>query len=614
MKTTFAKRFQPLVVRILCMGVAFVLPVTVARAEPQHAIAMHGEPKYAAGFAHFGYVNPDAPKGGRLVLGVQGSVFDSVNPLIVKGNPAPGMREYVFESLMTRSQDEPFTLYGLLAESIDVPDDRSSVTFTLRPEARFSDGQPVTVDDVIFSMELLREKGRPNHRSYYAKIGRVERIGERGVRMIFKEGGDREMPLIMGLMPVLPMHLIDRKTFDRTSLTIPVGSGPYVVTAIDPGVSITFKRNPEYWGRDLAVNRGLYNFAEIKFEFFRDRVSSFEAFKKGLYHFTTENEPARWAREYDFPAVTDGRVVKGAFDIGVPSGMLGLVFNTRRPVFADIRVRQALNLLFDFEWMNKNLYYGLYARTESYFDGSDLAATARPASPRERELLAHFPDAVSTEVMEGTFRQPVNDGSGTDRVNWRKAMKLLSEAGYDLIDSKMVHTATGRPLAFEMLAATADQEKLFVIFARTLRANGIDVTIRRADSVQYQRRKTNFDFDMIQNNWLVSLSPGNEQSYRWSAQAASTDGSFNFAGVSNPAVDAMIDAMLTAGSREDFVSAVRALDRVLLSGHYVIPLYHLPQQWVAYWRQLERPAVTPLYGIQIDTWWMNDIRQHAVRK
>ncbi|WP_245297084.1 MULTISPECIES: extracellular solute-binding protein [Rhodomicrobium] len=600
MKTASARA-----IRWTIAALAFLISPICAAAEPRHGIAMHGEPKYPSNFTQFDYVNPNAPKSGRATFGVLGS-FDNLNPFIVKGNTAPGMREYVFESLMARSQDEPFTLYGLLAESIDVPDDRSSVTFTLRPEARFSDGQPVTVDDVIFSLELLREKGRPNHRSFYSKVGTIERVGERGVKLSFKDGGDREMPLIMGLMPVLPKHLIDPDRFEATSFALPVGSGPYLATSVNPGSSLVLKRDPNYWGRDLPVNRGSYNFDEIRYEFYRDANSKFEAFKKGLFLINGEGDPGRWAREYDFPAVLDGRVVKQDFHTGTPSGMSGLAFNTRRPLFADRRVREALILLFDFEWQNKNLYHGLYTRIQSYFDGSELSSHGRPANARERELLAPFPDAVTPEAMEGTLTQPVTDGSGRDRDNLRKALQLLKAAGYELnAAGKMANKATGQPFSFETLAATRDQERLFLTYAENLRKAGIEISIRQIDSAQYQSRKTNFDFDVIQNGWGASLSPGNEQLFRWSSQSADTDGSFNYPGVKSPAADAMIAAMLAATDREDFVSAVRALDRVLMSGDYAVPLFRLPAQWVAYWSVLHHPDATPLYGYQIDTWWID---------
>jgi peptide/nickel transport system substrate-binding protein len=583
--------------------------IGAAGAEPQHGIAMHGGLKYPATFDHFDYVNPEAPKGGSVTFGVQGG-FDSLNPFIVKGNPLSGVRDYVYESLLARSYDEPFSLYGLLAESVEVADDRSWVIFNLSPKAHFSDGAAVTPEDVIFSHALLRDKGRPNHRSYYAKVSAVERVGERGVKFTFK-GEDRELPLILGLMPVLPKHLIDPEKFETTSFAAPVGSGPYTVSAVDPGTSVTFKRDPNYWGRDLAVNRGIYNFGEMRFEFYRDRNSMFEAFKKGLFHIILETDPGRWARDYDFPAVRDGRVVKQSFDLGIPSGMTGLVLNTRRPVFADLRVRQALNLLFDFEWTNKSLFHGLYIRDQSYFDGSELSAAGRPADARERALLAPFPNAVLPGVMEGRFTEPVSDASGHNRDNRRRALALLGDAGYELAGGRLVKKGTGEPFTFEMLAVTSAEERLFLTYARQLEGAGIKAEIRQIDSAQYTARKNNFDFDMIQNAWPASLSPGNEQNYRWSIAAADAEGSFNYPGVKSPAADAMIAAMLAAETREDFVSAVRALDRVLISGSYVVPLFRPPQQWVAYWHQLVPPRLSTLYGARIETWWIKDAERQA---
>jgi peptide/nickel transport system substrate-binding protein len=578
--------------------------ITSAAGEPQHGIAMHGAPNYGPGFTAFDYVNPDAPKGGRLSRAVQGS-FDSLNPLIVKGETAPGIRSYLYESLMARAQDEPFSLYGLLAETIETPPDRAWVSFTLREEARFSDGEPVTVEDVIFSHALLRDHGRPNHRTYYSKVEKVEKTGPRTVKFTFDTAGDREMPLIMGLMPVLPKHAIDAESFEKTTLAPPVGSGPYVVSKVEPGSRIVYTRDPDYWGRDLPVNRGHYNFAEIRYDFYRDANAMFEAFKKGESLFATEGDPGKWAREYQFPAVREGKVLRKAFDLELPAGMNALVFNTRRKVFTDERVRRALIKLFDFEWINANLFHGLYERSKSYFARSELSAHGRPADARERELLEPFRDAVDPAIMDGTYELPKTDGSGRNRKQLRAALKLLREAGYRLRDGRLVNTATGEPMRFEILAATREQERLLLTYARSLRRLGIEASVRFVDSAQYQRRKQTFDFDMIQNRWPSSLSPGNEQNFRWSSQAAEQEGSFNYPGVKNPAVDAMIEALLAAKSRDDFVSAVRALDRVLMSGHYVIPLFHLPKLWVAHWRQLAHPETTPFNGVEIDTWWMS---------
>jgi peptide/nickel transport system substrate-binding protein len=597
-------------VRNLILGylsIAFVLASIVAgiefaAAEPRPAIAMHGEPALPANFAAFPYVNPDAPKGGRLVQGVLGT-FDSLNPLIVKGLAPPDIRGYVIEGLMARGYDEPFTLYGLLAESVETDAARSFVTFALNPRAEFSDGRPVTADDVLFSWQLLRDRGRPNHRTYYSKVAKAEKLDDRKVRFTFDGGGDRELPLILGLMPVLPRHAVNPETFEDTTFAPPVGSGPYTVDIVDPGKSVTLKRNPNYWGRDLPVGRGLWNFDEVRLDFYRDGNSHFEAFKKGLYDVRAENDPGRWEEAYDFPAVRDGRVIKEGFANGLPKGMSGLVFNTRRPVFADIRVRQALMLLFDFEWVNKNFFFDRFARTKSYFDGSELSSHGIAADARERALLAPFPDAVRSDILDGAWSPPVSDGSGRDRANLRAALQLFAEAGYELAGTQLRTRDTKKPFAFEILVTTKDNERLALNYAEHLKRAGIAANVRLVDAVQYDRRRLTFDFDMIQNRWDQSLSPGNEQLFYWSTASAAEEGTRNYMGAKNPAIDAMIAALLRAESRADFVSAVRALDRVLLSSFYVIPLYHAPEQWVARWAAIRHPDKTPLSGYLPEAWW-----------
>lgn len=577
-----------------------LVPVS-GRCEPASGIAMHGEPAQPQGFTHFPYANPEAPKGGRLVLAKRGS-FDSLNPLIVKGVSAEGIREYVYESLLARAYDEPFSLYGLIAESVDTPDDRSFVEFTLNPEAKFSDGKPITVDDVIFSFELLRDHGRPNHRSYYQKVSKVEQTGERKVKFTFDASGDREMPLIMGLMPVLPRHLVDSETFEKTSFVPPIGSGPYLVGEVKPGQSISVKRDPNYWGAKLPVTRGQFNFDEIRYDYYRDSGSLFEAFKAGAIDARPEDDPTRWTEGYNIPPVRDGRIVKEEFPVAVPAGMSALVFNTRRPLFADQRVREALIKLFDFEWINRNLYHGQYARTESYFARSDLSSHGRAAGELERALLAPYTREVKPKIMDGSYAFPVSDGTGDNREGRKEALALLEQAGYRLEKGKL-RDKQGQPVSFEILAATRAEERLLLTYARALKQVGIDARIRQVDSAQYQRRKLTYDYDMLQYDWPVSLSPGNEQFFRWGSDAAATEGTYNYAGVKSAGVDAMINALLEAKDSENFVAAVRALDRLLLSGDYVVPLFHLPTQWLAYWKRLKRPPDTPLYGYQIDTWW-----------
>jgi peptide/nickel transport system substrate-binding protein len=586
----------------LFLGLAALNAGEARAAEPQHAIAMHGQPAMPAEFTSLPYVDPAAPKGGRLVQGVLGT-FDSLNPLIVKGIALPSVRGLVVESLMARGFDEPFTLYGLIARAVETDAERTYVTFHLDPAAKFSDGTAVTPDDVIFSWQLLRDKGRPNHRTYYAKVTKAEAVGERAVRFDLSGADDRELPLILGLMPVLAKHAIKAETFEETSFQAPLGTGPYIVGEVDPGKSVTFKRNPTYWGRDLPINRGFWNFDEIRFDFYREANSHLEAFKRSLYDLRVEHDPTRWQTAYDFPAVRDGRVIKEAFSTGVPKPSSFFVFNTRRAVFGDIRVREAISLLFDFEWINHNYFFDLYKRTDSYFAGSELSSHGRPADRRERTLLAPFAGAVRADVLEGTWSPPVTDGSGRDRNTLKRALELLAAAGYNLRGTDLIERKNGRPLAFEIMVTTRDDERLALLFSQSLKRAGIIARVRVVDAVQFEGRRLTYDFDMIQNRWDQSLSPGNEQAFYWGSEAADQPGTRNYMGVKSAAIDAMIAALLKAEGRDEFVSAVRALDRVLISGFYAIPLFHLPGQWVAHWTTVQRPATTSLYGYLWESWW-----------
>jgi peptide/nickel transport system substrate-binding protein len=582
-------------------GISAGLPAP-AQAEGTYAIAMHGAPALPDGFAALPYANPDAPKGGRIVEGVLGT-FDSLNPFIVQGDALQPIRGYVVESLMARSYDEPFTLYGLLARTVETDDARSYVTFSLDPAAHFSDGSPVTADDVVFSWQLLRDHGRPNHRTYYSKVAKAEILDPRTVRFDFADLSDRELPLILGLMPVLPKHAIDVSTFENSTLHKPIGSGPYVVATVDAGKSVSFKRDPNYWGRGLTVNRGLWNFDEVKFDFYRDGNAYFEAFKAGAFDVRSETDPGRWQTGYNFPAARDGRVVKESFPTGLPKFASDFVFNTRRPIFADIRVRQAITLLFDFQWINRNFFYNLYQRSASYFDDSELSAYHRAADDRERALLAPYPGAVRADVLDGTWSPPVTDGSGYDRTTLRAAFTLLNAAGYALKGTTLQNQANGRPFAFEIMVTSRDDERLALAFANMLKRAGIVMQVRLVDDAQYQERLSSYDFDMIEYRWEQSLSPGNEQSFYFGAAAADQPGSRNYMGVKSAAVDAMIAALLRARQRPDFVAAIRALDRVLMSGSYVVPLFYLPQQWVARWTAIRHPERTSLYGYLPETWW-----------
>ena len=586
---------------MLAAGLLATGPEAVS-ASPSYGIAMHGKPALPADFGHMPYANPDAPKGGRLVQSVLGA-FDSLNPLIVKGLAVQQIRGFVIESLMARGNDEPFTLYGLLADSIDTDDARTYVIFHLNPLARFADGHPVRAEDVLFSWQLLRDKGRPNHRQYYSKVVKAEALDGSTIRFDFGGVRDRELPLILGLMPILPKHAVNTATFEETSLTPPLGSGPYRVTAVNPGTSVTLTRDPNYWGRDLPVNRGLWNFDEIRLDFYREANGQFEAFKRGLYDFRVETEPLRWHEGYNFPAARNGQLIREAIKTGLPKPSEFLVFNTRRPIFADIRVRQALTLLFDFEWINRNYFFGLYSRAGGFFAGSELSAYTRAADNRERSLLQPFASAVRPDILDGTYRLPVTDGSGRDRKALRAALTLLSQAGYVLDGTVLRNRSTKAPLAFEILVTTRDQERIALTYARDLKRAGIDVSVRSVDAVQFDQRRLNFDFDMIQNRWDQSLSPGNEQSFYWGSEAADIPGTRNYMGAKNPAIDAMIAAMLEARDRPDFVDAVRALDRVLMSGFYAIPVYNVQEQWIARWNRIERPAATALTGYLPETWW-----------
>ncbi|WP_061028274.1 extracellular solute-binding protein [Bradyrhizobium sp. CCH5-F6] len=587
---------------LLAAAVAVGLPAGAVRAEEAHAIAMHGKPAMAADFTHMPYANPDAPKGGRLTWGILGT-FDSLNPFIVKGLAVQPVRNYVVESLLARGQDEPFTLYGLLARTVETDEGRTFVTFRLDPRARFSDGKPVLAEDVLFSWQLLRDHGRPNHRQYYAKVARAEATDPLTVRFDLAGANDRELPLILGLMPILPKHAVDVATFEETTLTAPIGSGPYRITAVKPGASVMLTRNPDYWGRELSINRGLYNFDEIRLDYFREANGQFEAFKRGLYDFRIEHEPLRWHEGYDFPAARSGEVIRDTFKPGVPQPSEFLVFNTRRPIFADIRVRQALTLLFDFELVNRNYFFGLYTRVAGYFAGSALSAYGRPADPRERELLKPFAAQIPPDILDGSYRLPVTDGSGRDRNTLRAALKLLSEAGYDLDGTVLRNRATRAPFTFEIMVTTRDQERIALAFQRDLRRAGIEPTVRSVDPVQFDQRRLAYEFDMIQNRWDQSLSPGNEQYFYWGSAAADNPGTRNYMGVRDPAVDAMIAALLEAREHTDFVPAVRALDRALIAGFYTIPLFNVSVQWIARWNRIERPKATSLSGYLPETWW-----------
>ena len=579
-----------------------------ALSAPLHGIAMHGEPALAADYAHFPYVDPDVKKGGRIAYGVVGT-FDNLNPFILKsmrttarGMWDPEFGNLIYESLMQRSRDEPFTMYGLLAETVEWDEERTFIQFNLNPKARFSDGRPVTPEDVIFSFELLRDKGRAPFSRRLDVVERMEKVGEHSVRFVFNDRADRESPMLLALSPVLPKHAIDPETFERTSLAPPLGSGPYRVKSVQPGRRIVYERDENYWAKDLPSKVGFDNYDEISVEYFLQDNTLFEAFKKGVIDVYREGNPTKWNRGYDFPAVADGSVVKDVFNPELPSGMLGFVFNTRKPPFQDLRVRKALTLAFDFEWVNRNLFASAYKRTESFWQNSDLSSLGIPAGEKEKAIIGTDVGRIEPNILDGTYRMPVTDGSGRDRTILKRAVDLFREAGYRIEDGRM-RNPDGVPLAFEIMTQNADQEKLALAYQRFLAALGVTASVRTVDDSQYQSRTQTFDYDVILKAYGSSLSPGIEQVNYWGSETRDREGSSNFAGVADPVVDRVIAALLAARKSEDFTAAVRLHDRLLLSGHYVVPLYHLGEQWVARWKHIGRPDGAPLYGFQFSTWW-----------
>jgi len=577
-----------------------------------HGIAMHGEPALPADFVSLPYANPTAPKGGVLNLGVQGT-FDSLNQFIIQGGwtSARGMRERqfgsnIFESLLARSYAEPFSLYAHIAQKVRMPDSRKWIEYELNPAARFSDGTPLTVQDVIFSLELMRDKARPPFRNWYSEIASMDVTGENRLKISFKTSENRELPLLISIAPIFSEAHTDPETFDKSTLTPPIGSGPYTFKTIEPGRRVVYERNPDYWAKDLPIKAGFDNFDEIRIEYFRDETTLQEAFRKGLIDALQFRDPVRWSKGFDFPAAEDGRVAKLAISLGIPPNARGIAFNTRRDIFANRTVRRALSMVFDFEWVNRNLYFGLVKRTAGYWDNSVLSSVGRPASDNERTLLADYPDAVLPDVMDGSWRPANGDGSGRDRTVLRSALALLKEAGYVLNGRQLVNGETGQQMSFEILTKNEDEEKLALSYIRTLELLGIEVSARTVDPSQFEDRRTTREFDMVFNTWTASLSPGAEQYGRWSQSAAEAPGSFNFVGAREPAIDGMIDALVGARSRESFVSAVRALDRTLISGAYAVPLFHIPDDWVGHWTTIVPPETHSLYGHQFDTWWSAD--------
>ena len=572
----------------------------LATAAPRHAVTLYDEkPKYAADFSHFEYVNPDAPKGGVLRQAGFGS-FDSLNPFINKGVAADDIG-LIYDTLATSSLDEPFTIYGLLAEKIEKGPDNQWVRFHLRPEARFHDGEPVTAEDVVFTFETLISQGAPHYRGYYADVEKVVAETPRRVRFDFKHAGNRELPLILGQLPILPKHWWAERDFSTTSMEPPLGSGPYHVDKVQAGRSIRYARVEDYWGKDLAVNRGFYNFDQVVIDYYRDNTVALQAFKAGHFDYWLETSAKNWATAYDIEAVRSGRIIRDEIANHNPQGMQGFIFNIRRERLQDVRVREAIALLFDFEWTNRQLFNGAYTRTRSYFDNSELASSGLP-NKQELALLEPLRNQIPAAVFEMPFELPRTNGNGVIREQQRKAYKLLTEAGWKIQDDRMVDNL-GQPVKLEFLLVQAEFERVLLPYKRNLADLGIELEIRRVDVSQYINRLRSRDYDMIVSGFGQSSSPGNEQREYWHSASADNPGSRNFIGLKDPAIDSMVEKLIAADSREELITRTRALDRLLLWGHYVVPNWHIKSWRVAYWNHLTHPTTTPRNDIGLMTWW-----------
>lgn len=598
---------------IIAALIAAALPQTVyAESGPEgrsinisHGIAMNGSPKYGPDFFHFDYVNPQAPKEGLLRQAAIGT-FDSLNQFIAKGNPADGLG-LIYDTLMESANDEPFTLYGLVAAKIEWPADRSWVIFHLNPKARFHDGTPVTASDVVFSFNTLIDKGTPLYARYYADVAEVKALDDQRVKFSFGGKVNRELPLILGQLPVLPEHYWKDRDFSLTTLDPPLGSGPYKVASLDQGRSISYVLNDNYWGRDLPVNRGRYNFKKIRMDYYRDAVVSLAAFKSGEYDFRLENISKQWATAYKGPPFEKGLIKTETIKHSIPSGMQCFVMNQRRPLFTDRRVRYALAHAFDFEWTNQHLFYSMYNRTDSYFENSEMQADG-PPSKAELTLLEPLKEHLWPEVFTTDYVPPSTAGKGSVRKNMRAALRLLREAGWEVKDGKLRNSKSGQPFSFEILIRQPSMERVVLPFKANLEKLGIAAKVRQVDVSQYINRLREFDFDMIVHVFGQSLSPGNEQRWFWHSEAAQVPGTHNFCGIRNKAIDNLVELVISATTREELVTRCKALDRALLWGHYVIPHWYTGEYHVAYAAKLKHPKRLAPYGLDLFTWWIEENR------
>ena len=590
--------FMLVVVLLVMQSVTMVFATEIYE---RRSISMHGEPSLISGFDSYQHADRNSTQGGTLKLASLGT-YDSMNPFIIKGRSAFGIRNYIFESLLSRNYSEPFSLYGLIAEKIIYPEDRKWIEFHINENAHFSDGNKINPSDILFSFNQLREYGRPNHRNYYSRVKKVSITSDSSIKFLINEDDDdRELILILGLMPILPEHIYGNGQFMEASLDVPIGSGPYTVHKIDQGKNITYIKDPNYWGQDLSLNNGLNNFEKISVDYYLDDNSRFEAFKAGLFDLYQVWDPTRWNNLKSEKKVLNGDIKLLNITKKTPAGMLGLAMNTRKEKLSNINIRSALSSLFDFEWINKNLYHGLYKRTVGFYDNSYLSSVNTSISPLETTLMGET--AIEMYEVNYTNFKLLDEKNMRDKL--QNALKIFKSNGYVLEDSKLIDKKTQKPFVIEFLISDKRQEKYALNYKKNLEKIGIELIITMVDSTQYQERKQNFDFDIIEHFWYASLSPGNEQYFYWGSKSADEIGSRNYAGIKDQNIDKMIDNLIASKKKEDFIAAARSLDRMLISGHYVIPLFHWPHQWVATSNRVSQPAALSLDGYKINSWFIN---------
>ena len=602
---------MPIILIVFFLVISNAPPTLSDTSLSSHGIAMHGDLKYDENFTHFEYVNPNAPKGGIVRLGARGT-YDSFNGFIIKGNAAAGLG-LIYDNLMHGSSDEAFSQYGQLAERVEIPKDRSWVSFTLRKNAKWHDGQPIRVEDVIWTFNTLMEKGTPFYRFYYGNVKKVRKIDARTVRFDFKPGKNQELPLILGQLTILPKHYWRTRDFSKTTLEPPLGSGPYKIEKFEPGRSITFARTKTWWGENLPVNKGQYNFDKIQYDYYRDSTIALEAFKGGEFDYRSENSSKAWATAYNIPYVKKGFIKKKEISHNRPSGMQAFVFNTRRELFKNVDVREALAYAFDFEWSNKNLFYGQYSRTRSYFDNSELAAKGLPG-PDELIILEPYKNKLPNEVFSREYNPPVNGSPKRLRASLKKAAKILKNSGWVVKGGRLINEKTQKQFEFEILLVSPLFERIVLPFSKNLKKLGIHVTTRTVDPSQYRRRLNTFDYDVIVGGAGQSLSPGNEQRSYWGSKAADLEGGRNYIGIKDPVVDSLVERLIAAPSRKELVQTVRALDRVLQWGHYLIPHWHAKYDRISYWDKFGIPSKTPTQGNQFLAWWIDTEKEKKLKE